>query len=143
MVEKKRIVLIEDEKDDVFFILKALRQIGFDKEVVVITNGEDAINFITKGKTINGQIFSGDVKLVILDLKMPKVDGLEVLKAIRDNEATRHLEVVVLATSDKDPDIARCKELGVNSYIVKPFSAPEFIEAVREVGHYWMTIDKL
>jgi two-component system, response regulator len=138
-----KILLVDDEKDDVFLAMKAFKEINLDKNVIVMKNGEEAINFLVKGEEVNGYTYKHDVKLILLDLRMPKVDGYEVLRTIKCNEATSHIPVVILATSGEDPDIQKCKLLGANSYIVKPLTADEFIKVVSELGHYWLEMDKL
>ena len=139
---KTRIILVEDNPDDAFLTIRAFKVLKLDDKIIHLKNGEEAIDFIIHHKPFRDEVFTEDVRLVLLDLKMPRVDGIEVLVRIRNNEATKDMPVVILTASDDDPDIKRCKELGANSYIVKPVTADEFLAVVSELGHYWSELNR-
>lgn len=142
-LSKIKIVLVEDNPDDAYLTLRAMKNLNLENNVIHLKNGEEAINFIIKKLPIDGKVVSPDVKLVLLDLRMPKVSGVEVLQEIRKNPATAGLPVVVLTASHDDPDIQRCKELGANSYIIKPVTAERFSKVIEEVAHYWTELNKI
>jgi CheY-like chemotaxis protein len=130
---KKLILLVEDDPDHVELALLALKKNNFSENVLIARDGSEALELLGKAEL---------PELVLLDLKLPKVSGLEVLRRIRADERTRFLPVVVLSSSDEESDIARSYELGVNSYIVKPLAFENFTEAARHVGIYWLTLNK-
>ena len=138
----KLILLVEDNPDDVTLTLRALKKNNLLNEVVVARDGVEALNFLFReGEQSAG---ASDIlpELILLDLKLPKVDGLEVLKRIRSNERTRLLPVVILTSSNEQSDIISGYELGVNSYIRKPVDFEQFIEAVRQLGLYWLVLNQ-
>ena len=139
-MEEKIILLVEDNPDDVELILMAFKRNGISNEVVVANDGVEAQEYLFK--------VSADSKLkalpavIFLDLKMPKVDGLEVLRCIRADERTRLLPVVILTSSIEKQDLVTSYKLGANSYIRKPVDFNQFVEAVRELGIYWLTLNE-
>ncbi len=137
-----KIVLVEDDKNDVFLSMLAFKEIGLEQNVIVLKNGEEAINYIIKRQDINGSKYSPGIKLVLLDLRMPKVDGYQVLESLKCYPPTAHIPVVILATAGEDPDIKRCRDMGANSYIEKPVTADEFMKVVGLLGNYWLRVDK-
>jgi CheY-like chemotaxis protein len=129
------ILLVEDDADHVELAMRALAKHGVANNVHVARDGAEALD----------QLFGGGQALpevVLLDLKLPKISGLEVLRQIRENDNTRFLPVVVLTSSDEEQDLARAYELGVNSYICKPVSFVEFAEAIRQLGAYWLVLNQ-
>jgi DNA-binding response OmpR family regulator len=131
----KRILLVEDDPDHELLTIRALKRSNIANDVTVARDGEEAI----------GLLFSEDAMLpqvVLLDLKLPKVDGLEVLRRIRESAATRMLPVVVLTSSDEERDLVRSYQLGVNSYIRKPVNFNDFAEATRQLGMYWLVLNE-
>lgn len=128
------LLLVEDNPDDERLAVRALRRGNIANKIVIARNGEEALTML----------FSLDPlpSVVLLDLKLPKVDGLEVLRQIRANERTRLLPVVVLTSSSEDRDIVESYSLGANSYVRKPVEFDQFTEAVRQLGLYWILINQ-
>ncbi|HET8712056.1 MAG TPA: response regulator [Gemmatimonadales bacterium] len=128
------ILLVEDNANDAELTLRALKQRNLANQVHVCRDGAEAIEFFADG---NGAV----PKVVLLDLKLPKVDGLEVLRRLKGNERTRSIPIVVLTSSREEPDIEKAYELGANSYIVKPVDFEAFARAVSDVGLYWLLLN--
>jgi two-component system, response regulator len=106
-----------------------------------MADGEEALDFLFGTGKFIGRDINLKPRLVLLDLKMPKVDGIEVLQRVKSNEATKKIPVIILTSSKEDPDVNRCYELGVNSYIVKPVEFGGFVKAICELGMYWMLLN--
>lgn len=134
--EPKSILLVEDNADDEQLTLRAMRQCEIPTEISVARDGAEAIDILTV------QTDKPLPDLVLLDLKLPKFSGLEVLQRIRADERTKALPVVVLTSSDEERDIAESYNLGANSYIRKPVDFDEFIDAVRQLGLYWLVMNR-
>ncbi len=140
-METRTILLVEDNPDDEALTLRALRMHNLGNNVVVVRDGAEALRFLLgSGDTAPAQELP---EIMLLDLKLPKVDGLEVLRQIRANPRTRRLPVVVLTSSKEEQDIISSYELGANSYVRKPVNFSEFLEAVRQLGLYWLVIAEL
>ncbi|NYB51884.1 MAG: response regulator [Methanobacteriaceae archaeon] len=141
-LEDLEILLVEDNPTDAELTMRALKRKNLANKLVWVKDGEQALNFIYA----QGQYADRDPqdlpKLILLDLRMPKVDGLEVLKTIKADERTSKIPVVVLTSSQEDRDIVESYKLGVNSYVSKPVEFDDFIEAVSTLGLYWMLINK-
>ena len=136
------ILLVEDNPRDVEMTLRALKKRNLANKVQVATDGAEALDFIfARGKYSSRSLADGP-KVILLDLKLPKVSGLEVLKAIKSNESTKIIPVVVLTSSQEEKDLIESYKLGVNSYITKPVDFDKFIESVGELGLYWLLINK-
>ncbi len=135
MLQETEILLVEDNPDDRELTLRALRQHRLANRIEVARDGAEALAFLSAAS-------APLPKVVLLDLKLPKVSGIEVLEAIRADDRTRTLPVVVLTSSREEPDVKRCYELGVNSYIVKPVDFDAFVKAVAEVGLYWLLLNQ-
>ena len=137
----KVILLVEDNPDDEALTLRALQKNNILNEVVVARDGEEALDYLF-GTGAHARREAADLpQVVLLDLKLPKVGGLEVLRQIRADKRTSLQPVVILTTSDEDHDVVAGYQLGVNSYIRKPVDFEEFIEAVRQLGLYWLVLN--
>ena len=139
--EKKIILLVEDNPDDEALTLRALQKNNILNEVVVARDGVEALDYMHGTGAYAGRDVSNFPQLVLLDLKLPKVDGLEVLRRIRADQRTALQPVVILTTSTEDRDILSSYELGANSYIRKPVDFEQFMEAVRHLGLYWLVLN--
>jgi two-component system response regulator len=133
----KVILLVEDNPDDQALTLRALRKNNLANEVITAKDGTEALDYLFDSARTTGL-----PALVLLDLKLPKVDGLEVLRRIRGDERTRRLPVVVLTSSKEDRDLTESYNLGVNSYVRKPVDFTEFMEAVKQLGLYWLVLNE-
>ncbi len=139
----KMILLVEDNPDDEMLTIRALKKNKILNEVVVARDGVEALNFLfAEGEHADRDI-SLQPQVILLDLKLPKIDGLDVLKRIRADERTRLLPVVILTTSNEQRDIIASYELGANSYIRKPVDFDQFMEAVRQLGLYWLVLNEM
>ncbi|MBS3963448.1 MAG: response regulator, partial [Methylomonas sp.] len=136
--DHKVILLVEDNPDDEALTLRALRKNNILNEVVVVRDGVEALDHLFAGESHSNRASDELPQLVLLDLKLPKLDGLEVLKRIRSDLRTQFLPVVILTTSNEDRDILSSYELGANSFIRKPVDFEQFMEAVRQLGLYWL-----
>lgn len=136
------ILLVEDNPHDAELALRALRKNNLANKVHVAKDGAEALDFIFgAGPTGAGRAGNG-IKVILLDLKLPKVDGIEVLRRVKSDERTRSIPVVVLTSSHEDRDVVESYKLGVNSYIVKPVEFETFVQAVTDLGFYWLLLNK-
>lgn len=136
----KRILLAEDNPNDVELTLMALAEHNLANEVIVTNDGEEALDYLyRRGQYAMYQ--SGNPVVVLLDIKMPKVDGLEVLRQIKSDPALQTIPVVILTSSREDKDLVESYKLGVNAYVVKPVDFHEFVDAIREIGLFWGIIN--
>jgi two-component system, response regulator len=136
------ILLVEDNPSDVELTLRALKKHNLANKVLVVKDGVEALEFIfATGAYAHRNVESGP-KVILLDLKLPKVDGLEVLRRIKSNELTKDIPVVVLTSSKEEQDIVGSYKLGVNSYIVKPVDFDKFVHAVSLLGLYWLLLNQ-
>ena len=136
------VLLVEDNATDAELTLRALRGRGLRNHFVVAKDGAEALDFLfARGAYADRNVENGP-KLVMLDLRLPRVDGIEVLEKMKSDPRTKKIPVVVLTSSRQDPDIKRCYELGANSYIVKPVDFDKFADAVAEIGLYWMLLNE-
>lgn len=141
LADLKRILLAEDNANDLELTLAALQQNRLANEVVIVRDGAEALDYLYR----RGQYADrpgGHPVLLLLDLKMPKIDGLEVLKQIKSDAALRTMPVVMLTSSREESDIVRSYHLGVNAYVVKPVDFTEFMAAVRQLGAFWAVINE-
>jgi two-component system, response regulator len=141
-VKPSMILLVEDNEDDELLTLRALTRNNIKNDVVVARNGADALDFLFGTGAHAGRDLSVMPEVTLLDLKLPKVSGLEVLRALRANELTKLLPVVVLTSSLEEQDLIRSYGLGANSYVRKPVDFNQFTEAVRHLGLYWLILNE-
>lgn len=137
------ILLVEDNARDAELTLRALRKGNLSNNVVHVTDGEQALDWLFGSAGNPRRTPEGHPKLVLLDLKLPKLDGIEVLRAIRADERTKNLPVVVMTSSHEQRDVIDSYELGVNSYVVKPVDFESFSAAVLALGYYWLLINQV
>jgi CheY-like chemotaxis protein len=135
------ILLVEDNPDDLDMALHALRKMNLANRIQVARDGVEALDFIFCRGTHEGRDIGNTPKVVLLDLKLPKVDGLEVLRAIKGDARTQSIPVVVLTSSKEQNDVIESYKLGVNSYIVKPVNFEQFAESVQKLGMYWLLLN--
>ena len=139
----KTILLVEDNLDDGELTLRALKKNKIQNEVTIATDGVEALDYLFgKGKYLNRDLSVMPI-LILLDLKLPKIDGFEVLRQIRTNELTKRIPVVILSSSNQEQDIMNGYNLGVNSYVRKPVDFNQFAEAVSHLGLYWMLLNEV
>src|SRR5579872_5145456 len=137
------ILLVEDNPDDAALTIRALKKHNLANRLTHLKDGVEALEFIYGTGAYEGRNISQTPKVILLDLKMPKVNGIEVLTKLKSNPITRTIPVVVLTSSAEDPDIKKCYELGANSYIVKPVEFDNFTKRISELGMYWMVLNRV
>jgi len=142
MREQRLILLVEDNDDDVELTLRALRRNRVANRVDVVRDGAEALEYLFATGSYAGRDVRDAPNLVLLDLKLPKVGGLEVLERLRSDPRTHRLPVVVLTSSNVESDLARSYDLGANSYIRKPVDFTQFMEAVNQLGLYWLVLNE-
>jgi CheY-like chemotaxis protein len=136
------ILLVEDSPEDAELALHALPRENLANNIFVVRDGEEALDFLFCRGAFDERSFDHPPKLVLLDLKLPKVNGIEVLKQIKDDYRTRTIPVVILTSSKEEQDLVRSYNLGVNSYIQKPVDFGQFRETVKTVGLYWLVVNQ-
>ncbi len=141
-MEKKTILLVEDNPDDELLAIRALKKNNITNEVVVARDGVEALEYLFGTGVYAGRDMSMMPQVILLDLKLPKIDGLEVLRRLRDDERTKLLPVVILTSSKEDRDLTASYSLGVNSYIRKPVDFVQFTEAIKQLGLYWLVLNE-
>ena len=141
-MNEKVVLLVEDNPDDVELTLRAFRKNNLLNEVIVANDGVEALDYLFGTGTHAGRDLSALPQLILLDLKLPKIDGLEVLRRIRDDERTKLLPVVILTSSKEEQDLMQSYALHANSYIRKPVDFDRFIESVRQLGLYWLVLNE-
>ena len=139
--ELKRILLAEDNERDVELTLEALEEHNLANEVVVVRDGEEALDYLYKRGSFVSRA-DGNPAVVLLDLKMPKIDGLEVLRTIKSDPQLKNMPVVMLTSSREETDLVRSYDLGVNSYVVKPVDFTQFVDSVRQLGIFWAIVNE-
>ena len=137
------ILLVEDNPNDVELTLRALRKLSITERVFVVKDGAEALDFLFASGAYKERKVETRPKVVLLDLKLPKVDGIEVLRRVKADARTRAIPVVMLTSSQEERDVIDTYNLGVNSYIVKPVDFSNFVHAVSELGVYWGLLNKL
>src|SRR5438132_11642658 len=141
-LKDKIILLIEDNPDDEALTLRALEKNNIKNDVVVARNGAEALDYLFGTGSYSGRDLTVMPQVTLLDLKLPKIDGLEVLRQLRTNELTRLLPVVILTSSNEEQDRVNGYGLGANSYVRKPIDFGQFLDAVRELGLYWLILNE-
>jgi CheY-like chemotaxis protein len=136
------ILFVEDSKDDAILTIRALAKSGFANKLHHVVNGAEALDFIYCRGAYASRNSSEFPKLILLDLKMPKVSGIEVLEKVKSDPANKSIPIVMLTSSNEGPDIEKCFALGANSYIVKPVDSDNFFKAIKEIGLYWMVLSQ-
>jgi CheY-like chemotaxis protein len=136
LMDKQTVLLVEDNADDEVLTIRALKKHNLGNQIMVARDGVEALHYL------HGQDSNPLPNLILLDLKLPKVDGLEVLRQIRGDVRTKHLPVVILTSSKEDRDLMGCYSLGANSYIRKPVDFIEFSYAVQQLGLYWLVLNQ-
>ncbi len=136
--KERLILLVEDNPDDVKLTLRALEQHNITNELSVVRDGAEALDYLFTTGAYSDHDTTTNPALVILDLKLPKVDGLEVLRRMRADERTKLIPVVILTSSNEEKDIVNGYKFGANSYVQKPVDFTQFVEAVRQLGLYWL-----
>lgn len=138
----RNILLVDDSENDVKLITSALRDANFGNEIIVAEDGEEALDFLyTRGKFAD--YTGGNPIFVLLDIKMPLLDGIEVLKIIRADDKFKDVPVIMLTSSRDSHDLQECYNNGANSFVVKPVNINDFIGVVKELGHYWVIVNEL
>ncbi|WP_296261106.1 MULTISPECIES: response regulator [unclassified Pseudomonas] len=137
----KPILLVEDNPNDLELTLVALERSQLANEVIVLRDGAEALDYLFRRGQHHDRV-AGNPAVMLLDLKLPKLDGLEVLKAIREAEELRSIPVVMLTSSREEPDLQRAYALGVNAYVVKPVEFKEFVSAISDLGVFWAVLNE-
>ncbi len=136
------ILLVEDNPDDEALTLGALRKHRIAEEIVIVRDGAEALDYLFGAGAYAGRDVRVLPELILLDLKLPKIDGLEVLRRLRQDSRTGHVPVVILTTSDEETDRAQSYDLCCNSYVRKPVDFDQFAEAIRQIGLYWLVLNE-
>lgn len=136
------ILFAEDSPDDAILTIRALTKSGFTNKLLHVKDGAEALDFIYCRGIYSERNPKSYPKLLLLDLKMPKVSGMQVLEKVKSDPDLKSIPVVILTSSQEDPDIATCYDLGANSYIVKPVDSDKFFSAIKEMGMYWMILSQ-
>ncbi|MFI5452568.1 response regulator [Pedobacter sp. UC225_61] len=142
MYNNVEILFVEDSADDAVLTIRALKKSGFTHKLHHVTDGALALDFIYCRGVYADRDKKDYPKLILLDVKMPKVSGIQVLEALKSDPALRSIPVVMLTSSNEGPDIEKCFALGANSYIVKPVDSDNFYQAIKEIGLYWMILNQ-
>jgi CheY-like chemotaxis protein len=137
----KRILLAEDNKNDVELTLSALEEYNLANEVVVVRDGVEALDYLFRREQFANHA-NGIPAVILLDLKMPRMDGLEALRQIRAEPRLKHVPVVMITSSREEQDLVRSYELGVNAYVVKPVDFQKFVECIKQIGFFWALINE-
>ena len=141
MTQRKRILLVEDNHNDVELTLRALAESHLANEVVVVRDGAEALDYLYQRGDYALRAHENPV-LILLDIKMPKVDGLEVLRQLKQDEQLKLIPVVIMTSSREEQDVIESYRLGVNAYVVKPIDFPQFTEAIKTLGLFWIVINQ-
>jgi len=141
-MKNKIILLVEDNPSDVGLTQRALAKSHIANEMVVAEDGQDALDYLFAAGKYTGRDVKETPGVVLLDLKLPRVDGLEVLRRVRSDERTKRIPVVILTTSKEEQDVAQSYDLGANSYIRKPVDFKQFVESVERLGLYWLVMNE-
>ena len=143
MTNGTEILLVEDNPEDVEITLRAFQKYRLANKIHVVRDGEEALECLFSTGRYAERSIGSNTRLILLDLKLPKVDGIEVLQRCKSDPRTKHIPVVVLTSSREERDLIDSYSLGVNSYVVKPVDFPQFTDAIRQLGLYWMLLNQL
>jgi two-component system response regulator len=141
-INEIEILLVEDNPNDAELTIRALKKNKIANSLLHLKDGAEALDFIFATGAFAGRNTNTKPKVILLDLKMPKIGGIEVLTRLKSNELTKDIPIVVLTSSKEDPDVKSCYNLGVNSYIVKPVGFENFTKAISELGMYWLLLNQ-
>jgi CheY-like chemotaxis protein len=136
------ILFAEDSMEDAMLTIRALKKSGFTNKLLHVKDGAEALDFIYCRGIYSERNPNSHPKLFLLDLKMPKMSGMQVLEQVKGDDALKSIPIVILTSSQEDPDIEKCYSLGANSYIVKPVDSNNFFNAIKELGMYWMILSQ-
>jgi two-component system, response regulator len=136
------ILIVEDNPRDAELTLRALRKNNLANHVLIAEDGAEALDFFFCRGKYQSRSFNNPPKIVLLDLKLPKVSGLEVLKIVKEDERTSHIPIVIVTSSREEPDIEKAYKYGVNSYVVKPVNFDQFLNAMSSLGLYWLLVNE-
>jgi CheY-like chemotaxis protein len=139
--EEVGILLVEDNSFDAELTIRSFKDQKLANSVTWVKDGEEALNYVFR-RGAYAQRTSSDPRLILLDLKMPRVSGIEVTREIKSHERTKHIPIVVMTSSNEESDIAECYKLGANSYIVKPLDFTQLAEVARQAGYYWLAVNR-
>jgi len=137
------VVLVEDNPDDAELTMRSLNSLQLGNQIIWLKDGTEAINYLFDQQPGQSRRVSNRPKLILLDLKLPKVNGIEVLKRIKSDDQMKTVPVVVMTSSNESVDLKTCYELGVNSFVTKPINYQEFIEATKNIGLYWLLVNQV
>ena len=140
-IDVVEVLLVEDNPRDAELTIRALKKHNLANQLVHVEDGAEALDFLFARGKYEGLKIDAPPKVVLLDLKLPKINGLEVLRIMKTNERTRSIPVVVVTSSAEDPDVRTAYELGVNSYVIKPVQFEAFMEAMSKLGIYWLMVN--
>lgn len=141
--DEVEILLVEDNPTDAELTLEALREVNLTNHLVWVRDGAEALDFVFARGAYTGRPPDGAPKVILLDLRLPKVDGLEVLRTLKSHEETRAIPIVVLTSSKEDRDVVQSYECGVNSFVSKPVGFEEFARVVSQLGLYWLLVNRV
>lgn len=142
MNREVKVLLVEDNINDAELTIRALKKNNLANELVHLRDGAEALDFIFGEGAYAGREVGFSPKVILLDLKMPRINGFEVLERLKADERTKMIPVVILTSSKEDPDIEKCYKLGANSYIVKPVDFESFVKSMGELGIYWLMLNQ-